>query len=116
VRCSQRDAGVIAARPATVRTGQAAAHVGTPPRRIPFTDTVATTSCDDETARSATVRRDVRRYEILDARADAAFDDIAELAATVVGPPIATVSVVYADLAPGPTIGPRIEVRRLRRT
>jgi hypothetical protein len=32
--------------------------------------------------------------------ADAAFDDIADLAATVVGPPIAAVNVVYADQHP----------------
>jgi hypothetical protein len=57
-------------------------------------------------ARLATVRRDVRRYEILDARAAAAFDDIADLTATVFGTPIATVGVVYADQHPAPRSAP----------
>ncbi|MGJ6968061.1 GAF domain-containing protein [Streptosporangium sp. G11] len=39
----------------------------------------------------------VRRYEILDAPGDGAFDEIARLAATVFDTPIATVSVVDAD-------------------
>jgi GAF domain-containing protein len=39
----------------------------------------------------------VRRYEILDAPADGAFDSIARAAATVCGTPIATVSIVDAD-------------------
>jgi GAF domain-containing protein len=39
----------------------------------------------------------VRRYEILDAPPDGTFDDIAEVAATVCGTPIATVTVVDAD-------------------
>jgi hypothetical protein len=39
----------------------------------------------------------VRRYEILDAPADGAFDRVAHAAATVCGTPIATVSIVDAD-------------------
>jgi GAF domain-containing protein len=47
----------------------------------------------DEAARLAAVRR----YEILDAPPDGTFDDIAELAATICGTPIATVTIVDAD-------------------
>ncbi|MEV4630503.1 GAF domain-containing protein [Micromonospora sp. NPDC049523] len=50
-------------------------------------------SPDDETARLAAVRR----YEILDAPPDGAFDEIAELAAMVCGTPIASVTIVDAD-------------------
>ena len=39
----------------------------------------------------------VRRYEILDAPTDGAFDEVAEAAATVCGTPIATVSIVDND-------------------
>jgi GAF domain-containing protein len=40
---------------------------------------------------------EVRRYEILDAPADGAFDQIAQAAATVCGTPISTVSIVDAE-------------------
>lgn len=39
----------------------------------------------------------VRRYEILDAPSDGAFDEIAELVATVCGTPISTVSIVDTE-------------------
>jgi GAF domain-containing protein len=47
----------------------------------------------DEAARIAAVHR----YEILDTPPDGTFDDIAEVAATVCGTPIATVSIVDTD-------------------
>jgi GAF domain-containing protein len=47
----------------------------------------------DEAARLAAVHR----YEILDAPPDGTFDDISEVAATVCGTPIATVTIVDAD-------------------
>jgi GAF domain-containing protein len=50
----------------------------------------ASTRVGDEAARLAAVRR----YEILDAPPDGTFDHIAELAATVCGTPIATVTIV----------------------
>jgi GAF domain-containing protein len=53
--------------------------------------TVATALLDE--ARLAAVRR----YEILDAPTDGAFDSFARAAATVCGTPIATVSIVDAD-------------------
>lgn len=52
-----------------------------------------TTSLTEQDARLAAVRR----YEILDAPTDGAFDDIAELAALTFGTPIATVTIVDSE-------------------
>lgn len=52
-----------------------------------------TASLSEQEARLAAVRR----YEILDAPTDGAFDDIAELAALTFGTPIATVTIVDSE-------------------
>ena len=51
----------------------------------------------DTEAGAEAARLAVHRYDILDAPRDGSFDDIAELAATICGTPIATVTIVDSD-------------------
>jgi GAF domain-containing protein len=68
-----------------------AAHTQRPPAPgAPTDEDVPMTQVDERL-------RAVRRYEILDAPPDGAFDRVARIAATVAGTPIATVTIVDED-------------------